>query len=141
MGRNVVGVFGVIHPAIREACDLRSEAFYAEMDARLLVKFMTKPGAVAVSDFPPISRDITLQIDLKEQAGRVLRLINEAQLASLSDAVIVDDFRKSDEEFRRVTYRVTFQSADRTLRHEEVDEAMAVLLTSLRDKHDLVMAN
>ncbi len=141
MGRNVVGVFGVIHPAIREACDLRSEAFYAEMDARLLVKFMTKPGAVAVSDFPPISRDITLQIDLKEQAGRVLRLIHEAQLGALRDAIIVDDFRKADEGFRRVTYRVTFQSAERTLRHEEVDGAMSGLLDSLRDKHGLAMAN
>lgn len=141
MGRNVVGVYGVIHPVIREACDLRTEAFYAEMDARLLVKFMAKPEAVRVSDFPPISRDITLHIDRKEQAGRVLRLINEAQIPLLSDACIADDFQKAEEAFRRVTYRVTFQSPERTLKHEEVDSAMAGLLETLREKHGLVMAN
>ena len=141
MGRNVVGVFGVIHPAIGDACGLRSEALYAEMDARLLVKFMTKPDAVVVSDFPPISRDITLQIDLKEQAGRVVRLINEAQVATLRDTLIVDDFRKAEDSFRRVTYRVTFQSSERTLKHEEVDGAMTGLLDALRTKHGFEMVS
>lgn len=140
MGRNVVGVFGVIHPSIRELCDLRAEAMYAELDVRLLSKYMTKVDSVPVSDYPAISRDLTLQIDPKEQAGRVLRLIHEAQLPSLSNAVIVDDFRKAEESFRRVTYRVTFQSPERTLKHEEVDSAMNGLLLSLREKHGVELA-
>jgi phenylalanyl-tRNA synthetase beta chain len=140
MGRNVVGAFGVIHPAIREHCDLRVEAFYAEMDARLLCKFMTKTAGVQVSDFPPITRDITLQVARKEQAGRVLRLVKEAQIPNLSDTAIVDDFQKSGEDFRRVTYRMTFQSAERTLKHDEVDSAMTSLLGALHEKHGVQMA-
>jgi phenylalanyl-tRNA synthetase beta chain len=140
MGRNVVGVFGVIHPAIREHCDLRVDAFYAEMDARLLCKHMTKTSGIQVSDFPAITRDITLQVERKEQAGRVLRLVKEAQVSNLSDTSIVDDFQKNGEDFRRVTYRMTFQSGERTLKHDDVDAAMAGLLGILREKHGVQMA-
>lgn len=140
MGRNVVGFFGVIHPVAREACGLKDPAFYAELDLRLLYKFMSRPDSVTVSDFPAISRDMTLRIDPHEQAGRVLRLIHEAQIGSLTEAIIADDFRKAEEDFRRVTYRVTFQRGDRTLKHEEVDGAMSALLDSLREKHGVVLA-
>jgi phenylalanyl-tRNA synthetase beta subunit len=76
----------------------------------------------------------------KEQAGRVLRLVKEAQIPNLSDTAIVDDFQKSGEDFRRVTYRMTFQSAERTLKHDEVDSAMTSLLGALHEKHGVQMA-
>jgi phenylalanyl-tRNA synthetase beta chain len=139
MGRSVVGFFGVVHPTIREACDLRDEAFYGEFDLRLVYKLMSKVEAPAVSDLPPISRDLTLKIDLKEQAGRVLRILHELNLESVAEALIIDDFRKQEESFRRVTYRVTFQRADRTLKHEEVDAAMSTLLETLKSKHSIEM--
>jgi len=140
MGRNVVGVFGVIHPTIREACDLRVPGMYAELDLRLVQRCMGKPEVAELSDFPAIARDVTLQIEPKEQAGRVVRLIREAQLGSLYDVQMVDDFTKADESFRRVTYRVVFQSGERTLKHDEVDEAMSRLLCDLKEKHGILLA-
>lgn len=141
MGRNVVGVCGVIHPLIREHCELREPGFYAELDVRLLHKFMNKRESPVFSDFPKIARDVTISVDLKEQAGRILRLIHECQAPSLSDAYIVDDFTKAGEGFRRITYRVVFQSSERTLKHDEVDGAMSELLENLRSKHGIVMAS
>ena len=139
MGRSVVGYFGVVHPAIREVCDLREEAFFAEFDLRLVHKLMSKVAAPVVSDLPPISRDLTLKIDPKEQAGRVLRILHELNLESVAEASIIDDFRKQEEGFRRVTYRVTFQRVDRTLKHEEVDSAIGTLLETLKSKHSIEM--
>jgi phenylalanyl-tRNA synthetase beta chain len=140
MGRNVVGVCGVIHPLIREHCELREPGFYAELDVRLLHKFTNKRDGVVLSDFPKIARDMTFSVELKEQAGRILRLIHECQVPSLSDAYIVDDFTKAGEGFRRITYRVVFQSSERTLKHDEVDGAMSELLENLRSKYGIVMA-
>jgi len=96
--------------------------------------------APAVSDYPAVWRDMTLQIGPREQAGRVLRLIHEASLEALATATIVDDFRKPEEDYRRVTYRITFQRNDRTLKSEEVDSAMGGLLDTLRGKHGIEMA-
>lgn len=141
MGRNVVGFFGVIHPTIREACDLRVPGMYAELDLRLVNKFIGKPEAASVSDFPATSRDITLMVEPKVQAGRVLRLVRESAVNALKDVAIIDDFRKPEESFRRVTFRVVFQSEQRTLKHEEVDSAMDIILEDLKSKHGIVMAS
>jgi phenylalanyl-tRNA synthetase beta chain len=138
MGRNVVGVCGVIHPLVREHCDLREPGFYAELDLRLL--FMNRRDEIVCSDFPKIARDVTFSVELREQAGRILRLIHECQVPALSEAHIVDDFTKPGEGFRRITYRVVFQSPERTLKHDEVDGAMTELLENLRSKHGIVMA-
>jgi phenylalanyl-tRNA synthetase beta chain len=140
VGRSVVGFFGVVHPAIREAYDLKDEAFYCELDVAALCKVMRRGEPLEVSDLPPICRDMTLKIGVKEQAGRVVRLIEETGIESLNQVAIVDDFRKAEEDYRRVTYRVTFQRSDRTLKHEEVDQGMASLLQSLKERHGVEMA-
>lgn len=140
MGRNVVGVFGVIHPTIREACELRVPAVYAELDLRLVHKFMSKQEQHKLSDFPAVWRDVTLMVEPREQAGRVVRLIREAQTEHLRDVHISDDFTKSDESFRRVTYRMVFQSGERTLKSDEVDGAMTQILSELKEKHGILLA-
>lgn len=140
-GRNVVGFFGVVHPLIREACDIKEEVFYCELDSRLLVKLMIGVPAPTVSDYPAVWRDMTLKVGTKEQAARVLRFIQEASLDALTETLIVDDFRRPEEDFRRVTYRVIFQRPDRTLKSEEVDSSMGTLLESLKGKHGIEMAS
>jgi phenylalanyl-tRNA synthetase beta subunit len=70
----------------------------------------------------------------------VSRLIRESQIASLTDVQIADDFTKVDESFRRVTYRMVFQSRERTLKHEEVDAAMSQILGELKEKHGILLA-
>jgi len=139
-GRHVVGSMGMVHPVIREACGTKEDVFFCELDLRLLAKLMIGVPAPAVSDYPAVWRDMTLQIGPREQAGRVLRLIHEASLEALATATIVDDFRKPEEDYRRVTYRITFQRNDRTLKSEEVDSAMGGLLDTLRGKHGIEMA-
>jgi phenylalanyl-tRNA synthetase beta chain len=140
MGRNVVGVLGVIHPTIREACELRVPAMYAELDLRLVSKFMSKQELYELSDFPAVWRDVTLMIEPREQAGRVVRLIREGQAEHLKEVQIADDFTKSDESFRRVTYRIVFQSRERTLKSDEVDGAMTKILSELKEKHGILLA-
>jgi phenylalanyl-tRNA synthetase beta chain len=149
MGRSIVGVFGVIHPLIRAEYDLRIPAWYAEFDLRLVARFLSRgvsSGCEVFSDLPAISRDVTLMIDKKAQAGRVVRIVKESEFANpenaarLRDVMIVDDFTKTGEEFRRVTYRIVFQSRERTLTHEEVDSAMMVIFEDLRAKHGILLA-
>lgn len=149
MGRSIVGVFGVIHPAIRAECDLRVAALYAEFDLRLVARFLPKGVSSAgevFSDLPAISRDVTLMVEAKAQAGRVVRIVKESELANpenaarLRDVMIVDDFTKPGEDFRRVTYRIVFQSTERTLTHEEVDSAMTGIFEELRANHGILLA-
>jgi phenylalanyl-tRNA synthetase beta subunit len=101
---------------------------------------MSRASGIPVSDFPAIERDVTLMVPQREQAGRIVRLMKEGEPFSLVDVFIADDFSKSEEDFRRVTYRLKFQSAERTLKHEEVDTSMKNLLDLLASKHGVRMA-
>jgi phenylalanyl-tRNA synthetase beta chain len=139
-GRSVVGMFGVVHPRLAEAYDLRTEVLYAEFDLAALSKALRGRERSEQSDLPPITRDLTLQVGVREQAGRIVRLIEEAGVESLSGVDIIDDFRRSEEDFRRVTYRLTFQRGDRTLRHEEADAAVQGVLARLSEKSGVVLA-
>lgn len=139
MGRNIVGFFGVIHPVLRELCGLKTPAFYAELDLPTIKKLLSGFSGCVVSEFPAIDRDVTLAVPKREQAGRIIRLMTDCGIPAMSHVVIVDDFAKKEEDFRRVTYRLTFQSHERTLKHEEVDVGMEHVLKELSDKHGLTM--
>ena len=140
IGRSVVGFLGVVHPEIRDLCELKEPVLYCELDVRALHKLMTRPEPAVVSDFPSVKRDLTLKVSATDQAGKIVRYIHEGGFDSLQDVAVVDEFKRAEEDFRRVTYRVRFQRSDRTLQHEEVDVAMSGVLERLKEKHGVELA-
>jgi phenylalanyl-tRNA synthetase beta subunit len=135
----------VVHPEIKAAIGARQDFVFAEFDVDALIELEQKGRYREPSEFPAVRRDVTLKIPPRSLAGRVSRTVRDMdQIALVKDALrevsIVDHFQKPDEKFRRVTYRVTFQSAERTLESAEVDKAMEAILAGLKDKHGLELA-
>jgi len=60
-----------------------------------------------------------------------VRIVTESKAENLAIIQIIDNFRKPEEDFRRVTFRLTFKSKERTLAHAEVDAAMSVVMAEL----------
>lgn len=139
-GRSILGTIGVIHPALQELCDSKDPILYCELELDSLFKAISEPKAPEVSDLPAIRRDFTLQIPASEQCAKVVRYLNEGSYAALEEISIVDDFKRDDESFRRVTYRLKFQSLERTLQHEEVDKTVENIISDLGSKHGIVLA-
>lgn len=133
-GRETLGTFGLLHPAIASKLELRNDVVIAELDAAKLTKCMTTRAYQAPSDFPSIRRDVTLKIPGTTMASRISRSIFESKPANLVDVAVIDNFKKANEDFRRVTFRLTFQSAERTLESAEVDTALDATLISLRSE-------
>ncbi|MBN8549018.1 MAG: phenylalanine--tRNA ligase subunit beta [Deltaproteobacteria bacterium] len=140
VGRDVIGIVGLIHPLLREKLGLRHDFVYAELDAAKLIKNMTNTKLIAPSDFPVVRRDITLKIPAMAQAGKILKLVRDEKLDNLVEVAVVDNFKKQEEDFRRVTYRLTFQSATRTLESAEVDDAMEKVVSMLKTGHSIERA-
>ncbi len=140
VGRTECGFFGVVHPGIKDALECKYPLLYAELDvASLLVVAKDRDFARPV-DLPAIRRDITLKLGDKELAGKISRVIADLKPVNLQQVRIVDNFKKPEEAFRRVSYRLIFQSAERTLEHAEVDMAMAQILGVLKEQHQLELA-
>ena len=140
VGRTECGVFGMIHPLLREAVDARTDLFFGEFDIVSLLKVMEDRPYPVPSDYPMIRRDVTLKVPARSYASKIESLMREAGLEHLVDISIVDEFRKADENYRRVTYRLTFQSGERTLEHTEVDGQMQTILQQLNEKHGIELA-
>lgn len=139
-GRSLCGTFGLIHPALKDALGLKQDLFYAQFLVDVLAGAMQEPTFEQRIDLPTIRRDITLRVEPRFFAERASRWISELKPEYLRDIVIIDDFKRAEEDFRRVTYRLTFQSAERTLEHDEIDRSMERVLGELKAKHELVLA-
>ncbi len=140
VGRFSLGTLGLIHPELKRRLDLRSDFAYAELEVDLLAKLKAEVTFSMPVDLPAITRDITLKMPLRAMAAQVLKIVSELKLAILERVFIADHFKKPDENYRRVTYRLVFRDAKRTLQHEEVDRALEQILGDLKSKHQLELA-
>ena len=135
LGRTKVGFFGLVHPALKTKLDLKNDLLYAQFDAEELAKHIQSREYVDSSEFPAVRRDLTMKIAINSRASKVSDYIEDLNPENLVQVSIVDNFKKNEEDFRRVTFRVTFQRMDRTLESSEVDLAMQNIITTLQEKH------
>lgn len=131
-----VGIFGQMHPKLAASLEMKLPLFYAEVDLFLLSEIASQQVAQLrePSDFPEVERDLTLKVGANTLAGHVLDIIRASSIDEIARSEIVDDFRRKDENFRRVSVRIVFQSDTRTLTSSEVDSAMAKIQENLNTK-------
>jgi phenylalanyl-tRNA synthetase beta chain len=97
------------------------------------------PGPAAPIRFRPIpgtpasERDLALLVPEAETAVRVLETIRQSGGPLLESARPVDEYRGTGvpNGFRSLAVRLTFRAADRTLRDQETDAAVARIMTAL----------
>jgi phenylalanyl-tRNA synthetase beta chain len=128
----VCGFFGLLHPKLRERLALEEPMLYAELDVEALLRMCQKlQVAGRFSEYPAVTRDMTLKLPYGVSAGSVADRIRSLHGEPLQQIQIVDSFQKKDESFRRVSYRLLFQSEKRTLERDEVDTAVESILSGL----------
>ena len=129
-----VGYFGLLHPQLQERLVIEHDFLYGEIDLDVVKSLPSVRQKPPISDYPSIRRDITLKLPKKGLATKVIECLKSQAPRDLSSVCIVDSFEKENEEFRRVTYRFSFQSQERTLQHTEVDGVMDKLMASLQEQ-------
>lgn len=137
VGRIACGHFGLIHPTLKQSLDLKQDLVFAELDFSQLARVEREREYSPPIELPSIKRDVTLKLDLRNHAGDVIRYAREMEVPNLVGIEVVDHFRKPEEQFRRVTFRLTFQNAEKTLEHAEVDAAMSDVLKTLVERYHL----
>lgn len=125
------GFMGCLHPQIQEKLELTEDLVYVELDVAKCMQCWHRRELKIVSEYPSIKRDITLKIPKRCLAYEIVEYIHLMKVPDLKGVSIVDAFQVDEEDFRRVTYRCTFQSVSRTLQREEVDEVMEGILAKL----------
>ncbi|MFI5279184.1 MAG: phenylalanine--tRNA ligase subunit beta [Gemmatimonadales bacterium] len=93
--------------------------------------------ATALSAWPAIERDVALVLKDGVRAGDVERTLRESAGALLERLRAFDEYRGSPLAAgeRSVAWRMVFRAADRTLREEEADQAMARAVKAVQEAH------
>jgi phenylalanyl-tRNA synthetase beta chain len=142
---SAVGALGLLHPSRVAPLDLpaSTEIYVAELDLEAIVPSMTFDGVPRVQSppkHPSIVRDISIVVDDTLPAADVRGTIRAAAPPTLAQVREFDRYQGAGVPDGRVSlsYRLTFQGADRTLTDAEVQRAMDGILEALSRTHRAV---
>ena len=123
-----VGWFGQLHPREAAARKLREIVYVGEIFLDRLYKLpLRKPATREISRFQPVRRDFSLVLDESipwEHIDNALAVLEMPELVDWRACEVFRDPRLGAREYS-LLLGVTFQSADRTLRDEELKDFQA----------------
>ncbi len=123
-GDNTLGIFGEIHPLIKERYDfLQNPVLAADIDLEALLNAIPEVHTIdSVPAYPPVLEDLALTVDESLPAGQVEAMIRQTGGKNLVDVTLFDIFRSVQigEGKKSLAYSLTYQSPDRTLTDQEV---------------------
>jgi phenylalanyl-tRNA synthetase beta chain len=126
-----LGVLGLVDQACLSMAGLDVPVTAAELDLdRLLALFPPRGRVQVMPQFPAIERDLSLVVDESVPWARVAGVLEQARLDHFESLSFVGVFRGEQvgPGKKSVTARLRFRSADRTLRHDEIDPQIAQAL-------------
>jgi phenylalanyl-tRNA synthetase beta chain len=144
-GPRQVGVLGQLLPALADVRDIPSQdaVFVAELDVDRIADRMTllEIGRTRpLPRFPQVVRDLSILVDNTLPAASVRGTIQATAPVTLVRVSEFDRYQGKGIPDGRVSlsYRLTFQAADRTLTDAEVDAAMDAVVEALTRAHGAI---
>jgi phenylalanyl-tRNA synthetase beta chain len=139
-GRSTIGTLGVLHPHICSRYEIKVPTIFVELETEEMMKRSEVAPYKAPNDLPVVRRDLTLSLPLTSFAGDIVRSVSNGEFSDVIEMHVIDDFKKPEEDFRRVTYRITFQNEHKTLESAAVDATFTSILALLESKHAAKLA-
>ncbi len=130
-----VGSFGALHPEVAEKYDIDKKVYVGEFDYELLKKtFNNKVTYKTVSKYPAMERDLAVTVAENVLCGDLIDTILNAAGEYIESVKLFDIYRGDQIAAgkKSMAFNLIFSSLDRTLKVEEVDEAMQNVLKALQ---------
>jgi phenylalanyl-tRNA synthetase beta chain len=132
----VVAQFGQIHREVGAARKLRQDVFLAEFDLEALYKIgLRTVRFTALGKYPAVERDFSFVFADDVTFEQMRKAVDAVEIAELRDFRPVEIFRGEAIGVGRysVLLRVRFQSAERTLREDEVAQWSGKIVAALTE--------
>ncbi len=118
-----VAIFGQLHPEVGAARKLKPEVFVAEVFVEALYQLaLRQPAYTPVSKYPAIERDFSFVLPEGVEFESIRHKLSALEIAELTQILPAETFRGGSLPAGTYSFllRVRFQSAERTLRDDEV---------------------
>lgn len=124
------GIIGQLHPELTAKNKINGEVGYLELDWEAFVGASKPKTSHALSRFPEISRDISVELDAAIPWVEVARELSDYKVEFISDYY----GRGVSKNKKSLTLRLTFGSNERTLTDKEADKLAQKALEILKNK-------
>jgi phenylalanyl-tRNA synthetase beta chain len=137
-----VGVFGEIHPLVRQNYDwpvtyAKIPVLAADLNLHaLLVLIPLLYGTVPPPEFPPVLEDLALVVDETVPAGQVEALIRQTGGRVVAEVRLFDVYRGDQVGAgkKSLAYSLTYQASDRTLTDQEATQIRQRIVRRLQQE-------
>ncbi|MFN4292942.1 MAG: phenylalanine--tRNA ligase subunit beta [Thermoflexales bacterium] len=132
----LLGVFGELHPRVREAWGLPADrpTLVADFDLEALRRAVARDYAIRdLPRFPATIEDLAIVVDEAVPAAAVARTIRQAGGALLRDVRLFDVYRGEQigSGKKSLAYSLTYQAEDRTLTEKDVEKLRAKIIRAV----------
>ena len=124
LGKNLVGFFGELHPAVAKKFDIKTRVNLFEIFTDSLpAQQKSARKAFAANDFPVVERDFAFLADKNLAVGDLIKTINGVDKQLIKEVSIFDIFSGNNisQDKKSVALRVKIQSQEKTLTSEEIE--------------------
>jgi len=131
-GREVVGWFGELHPAVRARLGVTAAVFAFEVELDKLR--LAEPAQMrAIPRFPGSARDVSLLLADSIPAARIADVIADAAEPLVAGVRLLEDYRdaKLGAGMKSMLWSIAYRSPERTLTDAEVDRAHETIVGRL----------
>ncbi len=138
LGKQVLGQFGALHPAVLRVLDIEQEvlAFELNLDAVPKARQKATRKALRLSDFQESKRDFAFVIDASVEAEALLGAVRGAEKQLLRDVTLFDVYagKGVPEGKKSLAVSVTLQADNRTLSEEDLKRVSDAIITAAQTK-------
>jgi phenylalanyl-tRNA synthetase beta chain len=135
-GKEVLGVLGEVHPQVLGHYEIEGKAYLFEIDFEQTVKWAREGKQFRpLPKFPSIYRDLSLVVDDDLEVEKVTEAIWNFHEPFIDEVNLFDVYRGDPipSGKKGVSYRIRYQSNDRTLTDEEVNRYHETVIFRLRE--------
>ncbi|NLN41769.1 MAG: phenylalanine--tRNA ligase subunit beta [Clostridiales bacterium] len=139
VGDQELGVLGEVHPKVCDNYNLKTKVYLAELNFELMVKLAkTEKQYISLPKYPAITRDLAIVVSKSVLASSIERLIRKTGGALLESVELFDIYEGSQipEGHRSLAYSLSYRSADRTLKDDDVNPIHNKIVNALVDSFD-----
>ena len=133
---DVLGVLGEIHPQVMARYGIHGGAYLFEIDFGQILKWAVEERRFrALPRFPAVYRDLSIIVDETLEVDNITGAIRDLRQPFIDEVILVDLYRQAPIPAGRkgISYRIRYQSNDRTLTDEEVNQHHEKVISRLRE--------
>ena len=130
-GKNI-GYLGEISPLAKSNFDIKKRVAMIEFDLKKLQEISElKKEFVPIRKYPVSTRDISMASEAEIKVDDILKNIKKSGGELVLNVELFDIFDFEEKKEKSFAFRISFGTNERTLRNEEIDEAMKKIAENL----------